>query len=179
VGIQQEIEPILHRHAPSDYRWLDPSSVLVAEWVRIKCQFGCPHFGKAAVCPPNTPTIDACRRFFAEYRHALLFHFQNAELEPKARHAWSARTNRLLVAVERDVFLAGYPKAFALFTDACHLCDECVPRRSECREPALARPSATAMGVDVFGTARKAGYSIDVLSRPPQPVDYFAFLMVD
>jgi len=179
VEIQEQIEPILRRQAFSEYRWFDPSAVRVAEWVRMKCQFGCPHFGRAAVCPPNTPSVEDCRRFFSEYQHALVFHFQIAQSETRARHAWSAQTNRALVAAERDVFLAGYPKAFALFADACYLCDECMAQRSECREPALARPSATGMAVDVFGTARSLGYRIGVLTGPTSPVDYFAFLMVD
>lgn len=178
MTIREQIEPIIRRHAFSDYRWLDPAGILVAEWVRIKCQFGCPHFGKVAACPPNTPGVETCRRFFSEYRHALIFHFQVAEAETSARHAWSARTNQALVALERDVFLAGCPKAFALFTDACHLCDECAAERSDCKQPALARPSATGLAVDVFGTALGLGYSIEVLAAPDCTVDYFAFLMV-
>jgi len=173
------LDPILGRHPFDDYRWIDPSDILVSQWVRMKCQFGCPQYGKAASCPPNTPSVDECRRFFGEYQHALIFHFETAESETGARHAWSARTNRELVALERDVFLAGYPRAFSLFTDACHLCDDCMPQRSECREPALARPSATGMAVDVFGTACSLGYSIEVLTKPSAPVNYFAFLMVD
>ena len=173
------VESILRRHPFQDYRWLDPAEIVVSQWVRMKCQFGCPHYGKAAACPPNTPDVEECRRFFTEYRHALLFHFETAASETQARHAWSARTNRALVALERDVFLAGFPKAFALFTDACHLCEGCVPQRSECREPALARPSATGMAVDVFGTARSQGFAIKVATEPTAPVDYFAFLMVD
>lgn len=173
------LEPLLKRHAFTDYRWLAPREVRVAEWVRMKCRFGCPGYGRAAACPPNTPEVDACRRFFAEYRHSLIIHFQVSEPDTKARHAWSARTNRALVDLEHDAFLAGYSRAFALFTESCHLCDECVPQRSACRDPTLARPSATAMAVDVFGTARSAGYALDVLTEPSAPVDYFAFLMVD
>ena len=173
------LDPILGRGPFHDYRWIDPSDILVSQWVRMKCQFGCPQYGKAASCPPNTPSVDECRSFFGEYRHALIFHFKTAESETAARHAWSARTNRALVAMERDVFLAGYPRTFALFTDACHVCDDCVPHRSECREPALARPSATGMAIDVFGTAHSLGYPIEVLTERSAPVDYFAFLMVD
>jgi predicted metal-binding protein len=173
------VESILDRRRFNDYRWLDPTGIRVAEWVRMKCSFGCPHFDRAAVCPPNTPGVEECRLFFAEYRRAVLLHFQNAGSEARARHTWSAQTNRSLVDLEREVFLAGYPKAFALFTDSCHLCEACVPRKADCREPLLARPSATALAVDVFGTARQAGYSIEVLTEPSAPVDYFAFLMVD
>jgi predicted metal-binding protein len=173
------LEPVLQRHAFADFRWLDPADLVVAEWVRMKCRFGCPHYGRAAACPPNTPDLDGCRRFFAEYAHGLIFHFEVPALPDEARHAWSARTNRALVDLERDVFLAGYPKAFALFTDACHLCETCVPERAACKEPALARPSATGMSVDVFGSARRLGYSIEVLSGPSSPANYFAFLLVD
>ena len=175
----ERIESILHRHSFTDYRWLDPAAIRVAEWVRMKCRFGCPHFDRAAVCPPNTPSVEECRLFLSEYQHAVLLHFRSAESETRARHAWSGRMNRSLVDLERDVFLASYSKAFALFADSCHVCEECVPRKGDCREPAMARPSATALAVDVFGTARRAGYSIAVLTDPSTPVDYFAFLMVD
>jgi predicted metal-binding protein len=173
------VESILSRHPFLDYQWVDPAQIIVAQWVRMKCQFGCPHFGKAAACPPNTPGVDECRRFFTEYRDALLFHFEMTAPEADARRAWSARTNRALVDLERDVFLAGFPKAFALFTDACQLCEDCLPQRAECRQPALARPSATGMAIDVFGTARSQGRAIAVLTEPSAAVDYFAFLMVD
>lgn len=179
MGDHPPLEPAVRRQGFSDFRWLDPSGIVVAEWVRMKCRFGCPHFGKAAACPPNTPEVDACRRFFADYEHALIFHFEVVAPETEARRAWSARTSRALLDLEREVFLAGYPKAFALFTDACHLCETCVPDRAACKEPALARPSATGMAVDVFGTARRLGFPIEVLTAPSAPVNYFAFLMVD
>jgi predicted metal-binding protein len=179
VEIQEQIGVLVGRHAFSDFRWLDPAAILIAEWVRIKCQFGCPHYARAAACPPNTPSVDACRRLFSEYQHALMFHFTFTEAETRARHARSARTHQALISLERDVFLAGYPKAFALFTDACQLCDECVPQPSECKQPALARPSATGMAIDVFGTARRLGYPVEVLPDPASPVNYFGFLLVD
>jgi predicted metal-binding protein len=173
------LEPYVHRRAFADFRWLHPADLVVAEWVRMKCRFGCPDFGRAAACPPNTPEVEACRRFFAEYAHGLIFHFEVPALHDEERRAWSVRTNRALVDLERDVFLAGYPRAFALFTDACHLCESCMPERAACKEPASARPSATAMAVDVFGSARRLGYPIQVLTDTAAPADYFAFLLVE
>jgi predicted metal-binding protein len=173
------LDTILGRHPFSDYRWIDPAEILVSQWVRMKCQFGCPHYGKAASCPPNTLSVDECRGFFREYRHALVFHFEKAAPETQARRVWSAQTNRALVALEREVFLAGYPKAFVLFMDSCHLCVDCVPQRAECKEPALARPSPEGMAVDVFATAHRIGYPIAVLTDPSAMMNRFAFLMVD
>jgi len=31
-------------------------NVVTAEWVRLKCQFGCSGFGRRFCCPPRTPT---------------------------------------------------------------------------------------------------------------------------
>ena len=179
MGDRPALDSILARHPYPDHRWLDPAEILVAEWVRMKCRFGCPHYGRAASCPPNTPAVEECRRFFQGYRHALIFHFEKTAPEAQERRAWSARTNRGLVALERDVFLAGYPRAFVLFMDSCHLCVECVPERAACKEPALARPSPEAMAVDVFATARQAGYPIEVLTDPSAMMNRYAFLMVD
>jgi predicted metal-binding protein len=95
------------------------------------------------------------------------------------RSAWSAKTNRGLAKLEREVFLAGYRKAFVLFMDRCHLCAECVASRVECREPKLSRPSPEGMAVDVFATVRQLGYPIEVLTDPSQEMNRYAFLMVE
>jgi predicted metal-binding protein len=31
------------------------SNVVTAEWVRLKCQFGCDGYGNGLCCPPRTP----------------------------------------------------------------------------------------------------------------------------
>ena len=35
---------------------IDPNSIVIAPWVRLKCQFGCPHYNTRHCCPPYTPT---------------------------------------------------------------------------------------------------------------------------
>ena len=172
-------ESILDRHPFRDYRWLDPAEIIVSQWVRMKCQFGCPHFGRAASCPPNTPSVEECRALFREYRRAAVLHFEHIAPEASERRAWSAHTNRDLAALERDVFLAGYPMAFVLFMDSCHLCAECVPHRAECKEPALSRPSPESMAVDVFSTVHRIGYPIDVLTDLTAPMNRYAFLLIE
>ena len=72
-GIRQ-VEAICTNHSCSDYRWIDPKEVIVAQWVRMKCMFGCGEYGRNASCPPNVPTISECERFFMEYKKAILFH---------------------------------------------------------------------------------------------------------
>ena len=75
MGDRPSVESILARHPFPDYRWLDPGQIVVSQWVRMKCQFGCPHYGRAASCPPNTLSVEDCRQFFGEYQRALAIHF--------------------------------------------------------------------------------------------------------
>lgn len=53
---------------------IDPRSVVTAEWVRLKCQFGCPGFGLSYCCPPHTPTPDVTRRVIDSYDKVILLH---------------------------------------------------------------------------------------------------------
>lgn len=175
----ERLEPILHAHGYEDFRWLDPQEIVVAQWVRLKCEFGCASYGRVASCPPNTPSVEECQRFFADYKHALVLHFQKIAPDQAERKAWSARTNIALVKLEGEVFMAGYRKAFLLFMDSCEICSECVATRADCKKPKLSRPTPEGMAVDVFTTVRKLGYPIEVLTDPNQMMNRYAFLMVD
>jgi predicted metal-binding protein len=175
----ERLNAIVRQHGIGDFKWIDPRAIIVSEWVRMKCQYGCPNFGRIASCPPNTPAVDECRRFFREYTGAMVFHFQQVMEDAEKRRAWSAKVNLGLSKVERDVFLAGYPKAFLLFMDSCHICAECMPTRADCKEPKLSRPSPEGMAVDVFSTVRQLGYPIEVLTQPSAQMNRYAMLMVE
>jgi predicted metal-binding protein len=145
----------------------------------MKCEYGCPTYGQKASCPPNTPSVEDCKRFFEEYCSGLVFLFRKVAPDPDERHRWSAKVNVGLVKLERDVFMAGYPKAFLLFMDSCEICAECFPNRIDCREPKLSRPSPEAMAVDVFATVRQIGYPIEVLTDSKSEMNRYAFLLVE
>ena len=175
---QQAIETILDQHGYQDYTWIDPQQIVVSQWVRMKCMFGCGEYGHAGACPPNTPPVEACRQFFSEYGDALILHFTGTMDKPEDRHKWSARINAKLVELERDVFLAGFERAFLLFMDSCCFCKECSGDRQTCALPRLARPAPEAMAVDVYSTVRRFGFEINVRTSFDQQMDRFAFLMV-
>lgn len=172
------VDTVLHDNGYTDYRWIDPATIVVAQWVRMKCMFGCGEYGRGAACPPNTPSVAECERFFSEYRHALILHFEGRMENPEDRHAWSAKINARLVKLERAVFLAGFERAFMLFMDSCAFCKTCSCSRETCAEPRMARPAPEAMAVDVYTTVRKAGYTVNVRTDYDQKMDRFAFLMV-
>jgi predicted metal-binding protein len=174
-----QIDTILTQHGYTDYKWINPQEIVVAQWVRMKCVFGCSEYGKNACCPPNTPTVPECRRFFDEYTQGIIFRFEKSVDKPEDRKLWSEQVNLGLSKLERDVFLAGNQKAFMLFMDSCQLCPDCASTRADCKNAKAARPAPESMAVDVFSTARKFGYPIEVLSDYSQAMNRYAFLLVE
>jgi predicted metal-binding protein len=175
---QKQIDDILHSNDYTDYKWINPQQIIVAQWVRMKCMFGCGEYGHCGTCPPNTPSVSECERFFREYTDAIILHFAGKMKKPEDRHAWSARINAKLVKLERAVFLAGFERAFMLFMDSCCFCKECTGTRETCDNPRMARPSPEAMAVDVYSTVRQFGYEISIRTDYDQKMDRYAFLMV-
>jgi len=175
----KDLKTLFGEHGFSDFRWVDPAEIIVSEWVRMKCLYGCREYGRNAACPPNAPSVADCARFFREYKRAAIFHFAKTLERPEDRHAWGRKVNLELLKLEQEVFKAGYVKAFLLFFDSCSICLECPGSRSACKEPKLSRPSADALAVDVFSTVRKLRYPIEVLSDYDQEMNRYAFLLID
>ena len=175
----RELERLFASRGFTDVRWIDPAEIVTAEWVRMKCRYGCGEYGRNAACPPNVPSVADCTRFIREYRRAAVFHFPKKVDRPEDRHAWGRKVNLELVKLEQELFRSGFFKAFLIFFDSCGICLECAASRSACKEPKLARPTADALGVDVFTTVRKIGYPIEVLSDYDQEMNRYAFLLVD
>jgi len=174
-----ELEALFAQHGYTDFRWIKPEDIVVSQWVRMKCTFGCGEYGRNATCPPNVPSVSECRRFFDEYSAAMIFHFERKVEKPEDRHAWSRGVNQELVKLERAVFVAGYQKAFLLYMDSCCICTECPGKREECKNPRSARPSPESMAIDVFSTVRQYGYPIGVLSDYSQAMNRYAFLLIE
>ena len=145
---------------------ISPSDVQTGHWVRWKCQFGCGGFGTSLVCPPHAPAPSQTRRMLDEYKRAVLFEAPPGEAK------------KIAATLERELFLAGYYKAFGLGSGPCHLCESCAFDEG-CRHPHQARPSMEACGIDVFATARKHGFTINVVSTRRDPQHYFGLVLVD
>ena len=175
---RQTLDTIFKQKGYNDYKWIDSQKIIVAQWVRMKCKFGCGEYGRGGACPPNTPSVAECEQFFSEYSDAVILHFEGTMDRPEDRHAWSRKINAELVKLEREVFLSGYERAFLLFMDSCCFCKECSGDRQTCKEPHMARPAPEAMAVDVYSTVRQYGFPIDVRTDYNQKMDRYAFLMV-
>jgi len=174
----QDLETIFRNHDCDDFKWVDPREFVISRWVRMKCTFGCSDYGHAS-CPPNVPTVSECREFFNEYSRAVVFHFARSVEEPDDRKRWMRNVIAQMLQVEREVFLAGYRKAFVLPPDNCSICKECEPSRVECSNLKQARPGSEALAMDVFATVRQYDYPIVVLTDYDQVMNRYAFLLVE
>jgi predicted metal-binding protein len=179
MNSRAELETLFEKHGYTDFKWIEPKDIVVAQWVRMKCTFGCGEYGNNATCPPNVPPVPECRRFFDDYSVAAVFRFEKVVDKPEDRHAWSKEVNQGLLKLEREVFCSGYQKAFLLFMDSCSFCADCSGTREECKMPRQARPSPESMAMDVFSTVRKLGFPIEVLSDHTQAMNRYAFLLLE
>ncbi len=82
---------------------IDTETVVVAEWVRWKCQYGCPHFEKDSFHPPYAPDTESTRKVLKEYTKAILLNGPNGQILTEAA-----------VKLEGEAYYRGYYKAFAL-----------------------------------------------------------------
>ena len=145
---------------------ISPSGVETAPWVRWKCQFGCGGYMSSLMCPPYTPEPDQTRKLLDGYTRAILF------------EAPAGQSKAIATALERELFLAGHYKALGLGAGPCNLCDTCA-FEDGCRHPDQARPSMEACGIDVFATARKHGFTIEVVRGDKDPQHYFGLVLVE
>ncbi|HVO77035.1 MAG TPA: DUF2284 domain-containing protein [Candidatus Bathyarchaeia archaeon] len=173
------LERLFVRHGFEDFKWIQASDIVVSHWVRMKCMYGCPTYGKNASCPPNVPPVSECRAFFDEYAAVAVFHFEKRVKNPLDRKPWAKKINQALRKLEREVFLSGYRKAFLLPMDSCKLCAACAGTRELCKIPKSARPTPEGLAVDVFATVRTCGYPIEVLAEYSEPMNRYAFLLIE
>jgi len=157
---------------------IDPSSVVTAPWVRWKCQFGCPEYGKGYCCPPDSKTPKETRAMLDCYHRALLFHVE-AVKRPERGKIWRPYHN-MLIDLEGEMFKDGFYKSFLFLSGPCLLCKECAKLKGEaCNFGYRARPSMEASGIDVFQTARNNGFFIVPLRTRDETQNSYCLMLVD
>jgi len=147
-------------------RVISPREVVTAHWVRWKCRFGCDGFGSSLCCPPHSPTPEETRKVLDEYERAVLFEAERRQ------------PTKIAAALERELFLEGFHKAFGMGAGPCRLCETCAFEEG-CRRVEEARPSMEACGIDVFATARGQGFEIQVIRETTDPQHYFGLVLID
>jgi hypothetical protein len=78
-------------------------TVVVDEWVRWKCRYGCALYEKDGCHPPVAPDAESTRKVMKEYRKAVLLKGSKGKL-----------LTEIAVRLEGEAYHRGYYKAFAL-----------------------------------------------------------------
>jgi len=156
----------------------DPSRIVTSSWVRWKCQFGCPYYGKFYPCPPYTPTPEQTRQTLDTYTRAILFHLQWTKGVQSGREINNYMDN--VVAMERELFLDGFYRAYCMLAGYCSLCKECaVLRNQPCIFPEKARSSMEAHGIDVYQTAHNHDLPLYPVRTVEETRNIYCLLLVD
>jgi len=179
--IERELRDMALKSGACAFVKVHPSRIMTAQWVRLKCQYGCKNYGTRLTCPPYSPTPDETRRVLDEYSIAYLLKYEGFlgfdSYPPKNLKAsirdLSLHVCDTVTAMERHAYLSGYHKAFSYGAHRCSRCQDCAiaadPRSRTCNFAKVARPSLEAAGIDVFGTVELAGLPIDI--SPTKAVD--------
>jgi predicted metal-binding protein len=162
----------------SEAKPIKAEGIVVSDWVRLKCQYGCDSYGKSLTCPPYSPTPEQFRKVLKCYHWAILLKFEPKGPEQDRNNRRTDRKNRhgIVTRLEREIFLSGYHSAFGLVAGPCSYCEEC--NLKECVNPDLARPSMESCGIDVFSTVRKADFNLNVLKSRDEKPTYFSLLLI-
>jgi predicted metal-binding protein len=141
-------------------------TIATAPWVRLKCQFGCGGYSSSLCCPPHSPTPEETRSVIDCYAKALLVHVKKL-----------GKVTKIIITLEREIYLAGYYKALGFGSGPCTLCKTC--GSDDCKHPEKARPSMEACGIDVYATARKNGFPIDVVRDYDGDQNYYGVVLIE
>jgi predicted metal-binding protein len=164
--------------------------VVFAEWVRLKCQFGCQEYGKHLTCPPHMPDYEFCKNLVLAYTYGLLVKFRTGgpNKSPEDYRNTKNKIRRTLSLLERQLVLDQFYKAFSLHNGPCTLCEICVIEDgkgggknilSVCRHHKVARPAMESMGIDVFQTVRNAGWEPSILKSFFEAPTYYGLILIE
>ena len=162
----EELSTLAVKKGAKDSKLIKVEHIVVSDWVYWKCKFGCPDYGKTLTCPPYSPNPQQTSALLKGYEHALLLKYPSQDY------------HRLLLELEREAFLRGFYSAWGLTAGRCRLCESCNLEIGRCLHPEQARPSMEACCIDVFATARNAGFDIKVLTSKNEKYQRICLLLV-
>ena len=148
------------------YKIIDPKSIVLGDWTRHKCQYGCPAYNTNLCCPPYSPDSESTKKIIDDYNIALLLHFGK-----------EGKVSKNIVELERKIFLLNFPKTIGFGAGPCTLCKEC--NLNSCQNPKLARPSMEACGIDVYTTAKNNGFPIEVAKNKEYEQNYYGLVLIE
>jgi predicted metal-binding protein len=167
VGVIKKLCNRARKLGADDAVVINPKQVETAEWVRLKCKYGCSGYAGTLCCPPYSPTPAQTRQVLDGYSKGILIHKRGEG------------TRQITVELEGEAFLSGFYKAYSMGSGPCRLCRSACSFEEGCRHPEKARPSMEASGIDVFATVRKHKLPIEVVTDYEQEADFYGLVLLE
>ena len=159
-----------------------PEKIVTAEWVLLKCQYGCSCYNTNWTCPPTTPDSERARAILNEYSLALFLvgsrNCSDFYLDNSRKRASQVRCWKGTISLERMLFLEGYYKAFSLVGECCALCKSCAYPQ-DCRFPQEKRPAVESFSIDVIGTLHNLETNSSVATNLDDNFNYFSIILLE
>ncbi|MDX2509412.1 MAG: DUF2284 domain-containing protein [Desulfobacterales bacterium] len=186
IGISEEILALLHekgkQYGLESILPFKVDKMVVAQWVNLKCRYGCSQYNANWSCPPATPDLTEVRTILSEYATALLL-VGNQNRNNFYKNNNRNRTDQVkywkgIVSLERMLFLKGYDKAISLVSGACSLCKKCAYPEA-CRFPMEKRPTVESFGIDLIGTLKNLGIDTRVAMDLNETFKYYSIILLN
>jgi len=185
-GVPESIMSLL-RQKGQEYGLLnitgfETEKIVIAEWVNMKCRYGCKQYNTNWCCPPATPGPREARNIISEYSTALLFegdqchpdfYNENSRKRMKQLRGWKS-----LISLERVLFLEGYHKVFSLIGERCALCKECA-YPDNCRFPQEKRPMVESFSIDIVGTLKNIEKTTHVAKQKNEVFRSYGIMLLE
>jgi len=180
--LEERILTLCQHHGIEGVHLIKTSQIIVAQWVRLKCRYGCDHYNTNWCCPPATVTVKEAREILREYKSALLlcgeavhphFYQDNSKKRRTQVQFWKGT-----VAIERELFLLGFHKAFGLTSESCALCKKCVYPEN-CLFPKEKRPSVESFSIDIFQTLNRLGKEAKVAQKIEDHYNHYSIILLE
>lgn len=158
------------------------NNIGVAQWVNLKCRYGCSQYKANWSCPPATPDLSEVRTILSEYSTALML-IGNQNRNDFYKDSNRNRTDQVkywkgIVSLERMLFLQGYDKAISLVSGACSLCKQCA-YPDACKFPMEKRPTVESFYIDLIGTLKNLGIDTKVALKLNETFKYYSIILLD
>lgn len=142
-------------------------SVVVTEFAKNKCAFGCSS-ANLKHCQANEIPFEETGRLLASYSRAFLIKGTPG----------TGEFQRKILEAERLAFTSGFHKAFAFWAGPCHICPSC-DLEAPCLNTKNRRPSMEGSGIDVFSTVRNNGETLKTLAARDEFIKYYGLLLLE
>ena len=188
--LENELKKMAFKEGAMVFMPINPNEVVVGNWVRLKCNYGCPSYAKKLSCPPYSPEPEETRKVLDEYSKAYLIGFSGSIFKKYGNLEFGKifpktlkDIRKSIFELEKHAFLAGYYKSFSYgFCGPCTMCDQCVVEENSltCKFAKESRPSMEAAGIDVFKTVINAGLELKVQKEVnPDDLRMYTLLLLE